>query len=135
MKADLHISVVRRTLQSLRFSDLDHHPLSEIGHFRGRFQGISMLIDNLALRPSHAIRDQGLADHRPIASFARLWCYRLIASDSLRRDQEEFFRKEAGHDRAFHPSVDQERAVGKRVDLSSKEQLWSQQHNRRPKGN
>src|SRR5262252_3425863 len=89
MKADLHISVVRRTLQSLRFSDLGHLPLSEIGHFRGRFQGISMLIDNLALRPSHAIRDQGLADHRPIASFARLWCYRLITPDPVRRAQKK----------------------------------------------
>jgi len=40
-------------------------------------------------------RDQSLADHRPIASLARLWCYRPIASDPDGRDQEEFFKMEA----------------------------------------
>jgi hypothetical protein len=38
-------------------------------------------------------RDQSLADHRPIASFARLGCYRFIMSDPIGRAQEEFFRK------------------------------------------
>jgi hypothetical protein len=43
----------------------------------------------------HSIRDQSLADHRPIASFPRLWCYRLITSDPIGRVHKEFFGMEA----------------------------------------
>ena len=59
------------------------------------------LRDSLYLMPAdqydhrQPMRDQSLADHRPIASFPWLWCYRLIMSDPIGRAQEEFFRKEA----------------------------------------
>jgi hypothetical protein len=35
-------------------------------------------------------QDQSPADQRPIASFPRLWCYRLIATDLIRRVQRKF---------------------------------------------
>ena len=35
------------------------------------------------------MQDQGLADLRPIASFARLWCYRLIVRDAILRAQKQ----------------------------------------------
>jgi hypothetical protein len=41
------------------------------------------------------IQDQSLADQCPIASFPRLWCYRLIMSDAIGRVHKEFFGMEA----------------------------------------
>ena len=63
------------------------------------------------------MRDQSLADHRPIASFSRLWCYRLIMSDPIGRAQEEFFRKEATND------CNQENAFSSRLVSHSKGSL------------
>lgn len=90
-ESGLYISVVRRTVQ-----------LSRIINSLTRRAGLNSTRNTCVfdpvwpVRPSPAPnRDQGLADHRPIAWLARLCCYRLNTSDPIERAQREIYRKEA----------------------------------------
>ena len=46
------------------------------------------------MNEAKSVSDQSLADHRPIASLPRVWCYRPIMSDLIGHAQKEFSRKE-----------------------------------------
>jgi hypothetical protein len=74
---------------------VNHPPCGKSSHSECRFAAVCSWSRSDQYRNGRRTQDQSLADHRPIASLARLWCYRLIVSDPIGRAQEEFFRKEA----------------------------------------